>query len=164
MKHLREYTEQATTELLKKYGAFFAFSNKQFDEQKQESVKYASLGAGLICPVEHAKAFTVEFKEITATGIKADLSDNGKKGVIHRELGNHEYSYNQDITDTVGSLGGYGITAEEINELGLVSDYMGTCSDAECISNKTIEQLQAQNKQLQTEKQLLINELNGRRH
>ena len=37
---------------MKKYGAFFAFGNAQFDEQRKEGVKYASLGAGLICPVD----------------------------------------------------------------------------------------------------------------
>ena len=40
--------------LFKDTGAFFAFSNEQVDEQKQEGVKYVSLGAGMICPKENA--------------------------------------------------------------------------------------------------------------
>ncbi|WP_456303359.1 DUF7659 family protein, partial [Vibrio lentus] len=45
-------------------GAFFAFSNKQFDEAKKEGVKYASLGMGLICPVDNAKQLMTRLDSI----------------------------------------------------------------------------------------------------
>ena len=40
MKTLHNYTDEKTTELLNQVGAFFAFSNKQFDEQKAADTKY----------------------------------------------------------------------------------------------------------------------------
>ena len=114
MKYLSEYTEEATTKLLDDNGAFFAFSKKQLDEQKKEGVEYVSMSVGMICPKENAQTIYDGLNSILDEGIKLDLAENGKKGVIHRELGNHEYSYTYDISDTVSSLSCYGITAEEV--------------------------------------------------
>ena len=114
MKYLREYTEEATTAALDKAGAFFAFSNQQLDEKKREGVQYVNLGAGLICPKANADQLAMDLDAALDSGIAADLAENGRKGVIHRELGNHEYSYTYDISDTVSALGGYGITAEDV--------------------------------------------------
>ena len=114
MKYLREYTEEATSKALDKAGAFFAFSNEQAAEKVKPGVKYGSLGAGLICPVDTAKQLTIDLDNAITAGIAADLAENGRKGVIHRELGNHEYSYNQDPEDTIGALACYGITADEV--------------------------------------------------
>lgn len=117
MKYLSNYIEAAQTELFNRLGVFFAFGNKQFDEQKKEGVKYVSLGAGLICPVEHAKTFWAEHKKIVDAGIALDLAENGKTGVIDRELDNHECLYTGDITDCVMALKNYPITADEIKAI-----------------------------------------------
>ena len=116
MKYLNNYTEEATTKLLNKTGAFFAFSNEQLDEQKKEGVKYVSMGVGMICPKDNAKELLDGLENIHKEGIKADIAENGKQAIIHRELGNHEYCITYDITDTLASLWGYGITAEEVQE------------------------------------------------
>ena len=47
-------TTDYLTPILEANGAFFAFSQSQFDEQKKEGVIYVSMGAGLICPKENA--------------------------------------------------------------------------------------------------------------
>ena len=114
MKYLSNYIEEAQTKAFKEAGAFFAFSNKQFNEAKQDGVEYCSMGAGLICPKDNAEKLDNNLMRIVAEGIKADLAENGRKGVIHRELGNHEYCITHDITDTVEKLKDYGITPEEI--------------------------------------------------
>ena len=114
MKYLSDYTKEATTSALSKSGAFYAFSNKQFDEQKVDGVEYANMRGGLICPKENAKELMETLIDVLANGTTLDLAENGKRGVIHRELGNHEYSYTHDISDTVSALSGYGITAEEV--------------------------------------------------
>lgn len=44
--------EDRVGEAMAKLGAFFAFGNAQFDEKKVEGVKYASLGMGIICPLD----------------------------------------------------------------------------------------------------------------
>lgn len=115
MKYLSDYTEEAQTKLFDATGSFFAFGNKQFDEQKKEGVEYVSMGyAGLICPKDKAAELSRGLKCIVKAGISQDLAENGKKGVIHRELANHEYCITWDISDTVSKLSDYGITAEDI--------------------------------------------------
>lgn len=114
MKYLSDYINEKTTELLNSTGGFFAFSDKQFLEQKKEGVKYSSLGMGLLCPSENCERFTKEYGEIIKNGIEQDLTENGREGVIKRELANHEAYYTGDITDTAEALRDYGITKEEI--------------------------------------------------
>lgn len=48
----REARQDKTASIMEKHGAFWAFGNAQFEAKKKEGVKYASLGAGLICPVD----------------------------------------------------------------------------------------------------------------
>jgi hypothetical protein len=52
MKYLSNYVEAAQTKLFNETGTFFAFSNKQYDDQAKAGIEYASLGAGIICPKE----------------------------------------------------------------------------------------------------------------
>jgi len=113
-KYLREYIEDAQTKAIDEAGAFFAFSNKQFNEQKQEGVQYVKLMAGLICPKENAKDLVEKLSEIYKEGIKLDLAENGKEGVIKRELSNHECYYTGDISGCEEALSDYGITKDEI--------------------------------------------------
>ena len=117
MKYLSDYTEKATSDLLEKTGSFFAFSDKQFEEGKKEGVKYISLDMGLIAPEDKAGEVLKGLSNIYELGIKEDLKENTKEGVIKRELVNHEAYYTGDITDTVDSLEGYKITSEEVLEV-----------------------------------------------
>ena len=115
MKYLSSYTEAAITKLFDELGAFFAFSNEQFDEAKNPKVKkYVSLGAGLVCPKENVDEFQEQYNNLIQEGIRQDLAENDKIGIIHRELGNYEYCVTYDISDTVAALQQYGITPEEI--------------------------------------------------
>ena len=57
--------DERISEAIKKSGAFWAFGEKQFEEQKKEGVKYASLGAGLICPVDNAQELLKEIERIS---------------------------------------------------------------------------------------------------
>lgn len=116
-KSIKEYTEQKQTELFDKTGAFFAFSTEQFNEAKKEGVKYASLGAGLICPSENVETFIKEFKAISKEAIKQDLEDNGRETIIKRELYNYECFYICDIAEAVKALKKYGISEQEVKEV-----------------------------------------------
>jgi len=109
-----ETKRDRTGEALKKHKAFFAFSNKQFDKQKEEGVKYISLGAGLIAPKETYKQLIKDMNHASKDTITDDLNTNGKKKIIHRELANHEASYTYSIDQTVDALEGYGITREDV--------------------------------------------------
>ena len=114
MKYLNDYIEEAQTKALNNAGAFFAFSQEQFNHQKKEGIKYMSFDSGLICPADKAEELDRELVRIVEDGRDQDMSENGKKGIIHRELANHEYCITHDITDTADVLEPYGITKEEI--------------------------------------------------
>lgn len=114
MKTLSEYVEAKQTALFDKYGAFFAFNSKQFDEQKKEGLTYTHLGAGLIAPKGCAKALFEELEQIHKEGIAQDLEENDKQAIIERELNNYECYYTYDVSDCVDALEDYGITTDEI--------------------------------------------------
>lgn len=65
MKYLSHYLEEAQTKAFEKAGAFFAFSNSQFDEKKKDGVKYVDMGAGLICPKENMVTLARELNQAT---------------------------------------------------------------------------------------------------
>lgn len=128
MKYLSNYTENLQTELFNSAGAFFAFSQKQFDEKAVKAVKYASLGSGMICPKVNIDALINGLDSINTNGIAADIAENGIKPIIHRELANHEAQITGDIDDTVAKLADYpGITRELIQ--GEYPAYFQHCVD-----------------------------------
>ena len=127
MKYLSNYTEQNQTNLFAKTGAFFAFSTKQFDEKKQPDIKYVVCGSGLIAPKENVTALMDGLETIHTDGIAQDIAENGKPAIIQRELGNHEAQITGDISDTIDSLDGYGITKDEVR--AGYSVFYQTCID-----------------------------------
>lgn len=114
MKSLSSYTNDAITQLLNESGAFFAFTNQQLEEKQKEGVQYCSLGAGLIAPKEAVRSVVDGIANITKAGIEKDIEENGKRGIIKRELMNFECFYTGDITDCVEALDDYGIERDEI--------------------------------------------------
>ncbi len=115
MKYLSQYLEEKQNALIKELGVFFAFSNKQFEEAMDPKVeKYVRIASGCYCPKPNVDQFVESHDKVVKEAIAQDLKENGKKGVIHRELGNHEYSYTRRIDDTVQALQGYDITEEDV--------------------------------------------------
>jgi len=115
MKYLSDYTSAAQTELFKSSGVIFAFSQQQFDEQKKDGVKYVLVGAGLICPKANIDELHNGLDSIQAAGVAADISENGVKAIIHRELANHEAQISCSCSDTIEALADYpSITPEMI--------------------------------------------------
>ena len=106
--------EQQQTAAFERYGAFFAFSDKQLEEKRQEGIKYVSLFSGLIAPKDNAKRLLEELEAITDNYIKRDIKENGKTAIIERELANHEAGYTYSIDDTVTALESHGITTAEV--------------------------------------------------
>ncbi|EIC5074539.1 TPA: hypothetical protein ACGU7E_001558 [Vibrio vulnificus] len=117
MKYLSDYTQQPQTALFDELGAFFAFSNKQFDESKKKGVEYVSLGMGMIVPKNNARELVSRLDEIQKEGIKQDISENGKEAIIRRELFNHECFYINDICDCVEKLEEYGYSYDDIYQI-----------------------------------------------
>lgn len=114
MKYLTDYTEQGITDLLEKYGGFFAFSDKQFDAKKKEGIEYVGCGHGLICPKENAKALVAGLIENGDKAVQQDIAENGKEKIIERELYNHEAFYTGEIDQTADALKIYGFSENDI--------------------------------------------------
>ena len=116
MNYLSDYTSAKQTQLWNDNGAFFAFGQQQLDEKKQEGVVYVSMGSGLIVPKENASKILKGLESINTEGIKQDISENGIKAIIHRELANYEAQITGSISDTLEALEDYEITREQVRE------------------------------------------------
>ncbi len=117
MKYLSDYTQDKQTAAFEELGAFFAFSNKQFEEAKKDGVEYCRIVAGLICPVENASQLVKRLEDISKEGIAQDIEENGKEAIIRRELFNHECFYTGDICDCVEKLEEYGYSYDDIYQV-----------------------------------------------
>ena len=85
MKYLSNYIDEGISKVLKDNGAFFAFSNSQFDEQKKAGVKYTSCGQGLICPSDNVDRYIKEMDSVISKGMAQDIAENGKENIIQTQ-------------------------------------------------------------------------------
>lgn len=105
------------------FPMFFAFNNQQFDEGMQklglnltDTKSVCSFGAGGF----YRKSDAPQLREMLdrhhqeiADAIAADLTGDGFiYDMFDYELGNHEYAYTQDLSDTLQALN---LTPEEVN-------------------------------------------------
>lgn len=101
-----------------KYGAFFAFSQKQFDEQQKEGTTYVDMGlGGLICPKENAQKMMSDLSEFSIKERDRELKERGREGTILYHLWNYECGYSGDLTQAIETLEAYGIPEEEVREV-----------------------------------------------
>tara|TARA_R110000851_G_scaffold39729_7_gene100723 strand:+ start:1056 stop:1439 length:384 start_codon:yes stop_codon:yes gene_type:complete len=117
MKSMSDYSKDAVSAALEKAGAFFAFSEKQFEENKVDGVKYGSRGAGLICPIANAKQLNADLKQARIDAVAKDKEENTAEAIIERELSNYECYYTYDIDDAISSLSDYGYSNDKILEV-----------------------------------------------
>jgi len=127
MTTLNTYTQAAQTEAFNKYGAFFAFGNKQFDEQKEDGIKYVDLGAGLIAPKETYKDLIEDLNNIHKCGIAQDIKENGIKKILWREFANYECQIVGSPKDAIDALENYHIDKKTIQEEW--TNYWNWCVD-----------------------------------
>ena len=100
----------------KSAGLFFAFSAKQFHENKtpkEESEKYVDIGFGGFIPKSKLKQWEQATDEVLKW-FESQIQELGlRKAYIHYELANHEAWYTGEIEDTLSALG-EGYTAAEV--------------------------------------------------
>lgn len=100
---IKKEKEENINKLCVDCGAFFAFSNEQFDENRTplaEGDKYVSFGGGGYMPKSNKIKW---FEGMVAIGKKFfdDIDNNNlKEEYILYELNNHEAFYTGDITST----------------------------------------------------------------
>jgi len=114
---LTQYIEKNQTACFAKHGVIFAFSKKQFEEQKEGDQTYVDLGSGLLCPKPNVDEFINDHSSIVKNGMARDLKENGKNKIILRELGNYECFYTGNIKDAVDALEDYGFTVQDIKQV-----------------------------------------------
>ena len=114
MKSLNHYTDEAMTKTLNDNGAFYAFSNAQFDEQKVPGITYLRGPGGLLIPKGNEKALLSEMQSAVDTGIAARLAEYPIDDIIAYELGNYECYYSGDIEDAVRALSIYNVTHDQV--------------------------------------------------
>lgn len=114
MKPFSSFTQSKQTELFNKYGVFFAFSQKQFEEQKKPDTKYVSLDGGMIAPKDSYRKFLKEFENTMVKAKIEYLKQYSKKDIIWFELANHEAGYTMSWSSTFEAVEYLGITKEEV--------------------------------------------------
>ena len=114
---IQKIKDDLLTKVFEKYGTFFAFSDKQFNEQKKDGVKYVSLGAGMITPKDTADAMLKELDKAIDTAQAKDKELNSKEQIILRELINYECFYVCSPAEAIENLKPYNYTESEIIEV-----------------------------------------------
>lgn len=117
MKYLSDYMEEKQTALFNKTGTIFAFSDKQFEEQKVKGKQYSRLAQGMVTEKGNEIEVIEGLDKIYRDSIKQDMEENGKDKVILRELLNHEAFYVGNIEETIHKLEDYPITEDDISQI-----------------------------------------------
>lgn len=107
-KEIKDKRSEDTNNLFKNLGVFWAFSKKQFDENKTPLLpgeKYVSIGAGGYIPKHNVDALIKGDKEIEKTFKKQIKEFKSRETHILYELNNHEAFYTGDIDSTMDALG-----------------------------------------------------------
>lgn len=105
---LREQREQKISDLHEQFGLFWAFSQKQYEENKtpkEEDEKYVSIGGGGFVPKSKCQPLLDEMENIEKW-YNEEIKTNFKKEAIAFELANHECYYTGEIDDVVNIFEG----------------------------------------------------------
>ncbi len=116
MKNQSDYFKKPHTELLEKTGAFYAFSNKQFDEKKQPDTKYIHCGNGLLVPKSNRDQLLKGLEDIAIKAVAQDCKENTVKQICWREFANHEIQFTGDLTPVYDALYLYPFNKTTINK------------------------------------------------
>jgi hypothetical protein len=112
---MSQFIQSEQTKLFNELGVFFAFSNKQFEEQKADDVEYCTvLGAGDCVPKTKAKEFATRLSAIHKEGVEKELNEKGLDTIIEEELANHECFYTGELDGALEALECYGATLEQV--------------------------------------------------
>lgn len=114
MRNLSEIIMKDLEALYEKYGVFFAFNTKQFEEKKKPNTDYAIVISGMICPRENVSIVIESIDRITKKGVEIDIAENGIDAIILRELYNRESFYTGCMMEAYESLNVYNVTKEQV--------------------------------------------------
>lgn len=101
-------------DLLIANGAFFAFTEQQYNDEALQGVEYKRLYAGMLCPSDNVKTVMNGLNSLSDEKIQYELSNNSLKTIIWDSLANYECQISGDYSDAYEALKPYGITADDI--------------------------------------------------
>lgn len=110
-------TEQKMTDLFNSTNTIFAFSAKQFNEQKKDGIKYVNLGAGMLCQMENVDTLIEGLERINKEDRAEKLERLGVDKLILDTLLNYEAFYTYDISDAMEELKAYHFSEEKVWEI-----------------------------------------------
>lgn len=105
---IKKERERRQSSILTKHGVFFAFSEKQFEENKtplEEGDKYVSMGMGGYMPKSKVDAYLSDMEENDKWFKDQVKSNKQRRAHIAYELSNHECFYTGDINSALSALG-----------------------------------------------------------
>ena len=106
------------TEIFRKYGAFYAFSAKQMEEQRSAGIKYVHYRSmGLFVPSKNNKLFFDSIEYLTKRQIDFDMKHNSIKEIVEDTCNNYELEYSSDYEIVQDALEDYPIPLDTINNL-----------------------------------------------
>ena len=113
-------------ELLIKNGAFFAFTEQQYNAEALPGVEYKRLYAGMLCPSNNVKTVMNGLDSLSNEKTQYELANNTIKTIIWDQLANHETQISGDYSDACEALKVYGITEDAIKKewLSYYQDYI----------------------------------------
>jgi hypothetical protein len=92
-KTLKQIKHDEQHEIIKNNGAFFAFNDQQYKEQKKQNIIYVNMGVGLICPKNNAKTLKKELDDLNKKAIKKQMEKQSIKDIVFKNCFNYELQY-----------------------------------------------------------------------
>ena len=103
-------------ELLTKNGAFFAFTEEQYNAEALPGVEYKRLYAGMLCPSNNVKTVITGLDNLSNEKTHWELANNSIKTIILDSLANYECQITGDYSDAIEALKVYGISEDDIKK------------------------------------------------
>jgi hypothetical protein len=107
-------TDLKINELLTKNGAFFAFTEQQYNDEALPGVEYKRLYAGMLCPSDNVKTVMNGLDSLSDAKTHWELANNTLKTIIWDSLANYECQISGDYSEAWEALKPYGISEDDI--------------------------------------------------
>ena len=108
--------ELKINDLLTKNGAFFAFTEQQYNDAALPGVEYKRICAGMLCPSDNVKTVMDSLDSLSDEKINWELANNTLKTIIWDSLANYESQITGCYSDAYEALKPYGITEDQIKK------------------------------------------------
>ena len=103
-------------DLLAANGAFFAFTEQQYNDEALPGVEYKRLYAGMLCPSNNVKTVMDGLDSLSDEKKRWELANNTLKTIIWDSLANYECQISGDYIDAIDALKVYRISEDDIKK------------------------------------------------